>query len=31
MHACESIESDIKKDQKIKEVAGKLTAMISGE
>ncbi len=31
MHACESIESDIKKDQKIKDMAGKLTAMISGE
>ncbi|MFA5164619.1 MAG: chromosomal replication initiator protein DnaA [Candidatus Omnitrophota bacterium] len=31
MHACESIEGDIKKDQKIKDLAGKLTAMISGE
>ncbi|MDD5270875.1 MAG: chromosomal replication initiator protein DnaA [Candidatus Omnitrophica bacterium] len=31
MHACESIESDIKKDQRIRDTAGKLTAMISGE
>jgi len=28
MHACESVESDLKKDQKVKEIVGKLTALI---
>jgi chromosomal replication initiator protein len=31
MHACESVESDMKKDQKIKDIAGKLASLISGE
>ncbi|MFA5147751.1 MAG: chromosomal replication initiator protein DnaA [Candidatus Omnitrophota bacterium] len=31
MHACESVESDIKKDQKTRDIAGKLASLISGE